>query len=47
MDNWNTVKDWSEDARYKLGIAEKVARDMYEAVTNGVSGILPWLKTQW
>ncbi len=45
--SWNTVKDWSEADRYELGIAEKLARDMYEAVTNGTSGILPWLKTQW
>jgi hypothetical protein len=45
--NWNTVNRWSEDARYELGTTEAIARDMYEAVTNGASGVLPWLKPQW
>ena len=45
--NWNTVRDWSETARYDVGITEAFARGMHEAVTNTVSGILPWLKTQW
>ena len=45
--NWNTVRDWNEAVRYELGVTEALARGMYEAVTNGISGILPWLKTQW
>ncbi|MBI4442980.1 MAG: DNA-binding protein [Acidobacteria bacterium] len=45
--NWNTVRDWKEDTRYELGVTEADARGMYEAVTNGASGVLPWLKTQW
>ena len=45
--NWNTVNRWSEDERYKLGTTEADARDMYEAVTNLASGVLPWLKTRW
>ena len=46
--NWNTVRDWSETARYDVGVVpEAVAREMHDAVTNTVSGILPWLKTQW
>ena len=45
--NWNIVKDWNETYRYYLGGTEADAREMYEAVTNDTSGILPWLKTQW
>ena len=45
--NWNTVNRWSEDERYKLGTTEATALDMYEAVTNVTSGVLPWLRTQW
>jgi hypothetical protein len=45
--NWNTVRDWSESARYEIGSTEAVARGMYDAVTNDVAGVLPWLKTRW
>jgi hypothetical protein len=45
--NWNTVRDWSETLRYELGVTEALAKGMYEAVTNGATGILPWLRTQW
>ncbi len=45
--NWNTVKDWRETARYEVAITEARARAMYEAVANGSSGVLIWLKTQW
>lgn len=45
--NWNAVRDWSETARYKVGVTEAFARGMYDAVTNSASGVLPWLKTQW
>jgi hypothetical protein len=45
--NWNTVRDWSETARYDVDVTEAFAREMHDAVTNTVSGILPWLKTQW
>ncbi len=45
--NWNTVRDWTEASRYELGVSEAQARDMFEAVTDPGSGILPWLRTQW
>lgn len=45
--NWNTVRDWNESARYEVDKTEAFARGMYDAVTNDVSGVLPWLKTQW
>ena len=45
--NWNTVKDWDPVVRYKHSMAEIKARDMLSAVTDSISGVLPWLKTQW
>ena len=45
--NWNTVQDWNEAVRYEVSITEATAREMYEAVTNIKSGVLPWLKLQW
>lgn len=44
---WETVQDWNESKRYSVGITEAMARDMYYAVTNERSGVLPWMKTQW
>jgi HEPN domain-containing protein len=45
--NWNTVRDWKEDARYDHTIPEVQARGRLVAVTDPTSGVLPWLKTQW
>jgi hypothetical protein len=41
---WNTVKDWSEQSRYQIGKTEKDARDLCDAIENGV---LPWIKARW
>ncbi|HUY89940.1 MAG TPA: hypothetical protein VMV10_14485 [Pirellulales bacterium] len=41
---WVTVKDWSEQSRYEIGATEPEARDLYEAIENGV---LPWIKARW
>jgi len=38
--NWNTVKDWTEESRYKTTGLN--GRDMYNAVTD-VHGVLPWI----
>lgn len=45
--NWNTVRDWTEGARYDHSTTETKARDMLVAVADPKSGVLPWLKTQW
>jgi hypothetical protein len=45
--NWAIVKDWSEAYRYKHGMAERKARDIFNAVTADKVGILPWLKKYW
>jgi HEPN domain-containing protein len=44
--NWAIVKDWSESARYEIGITYPQARDLYMACT-GKDGILPWIRKKW
>ena len=45
--NWNAVRDWNESSRYDHSTTEARARDMFVAVADPSSGVLPWLKTQW
>ncbi len=41
---WDIVKDWSEQSRYEIGTSERDAKDLYDAIENGV---LPWIKARW
>jgi HEPN domain-containing protein len=42
--NWSTVKDWTEQSRYKpSGLNGK---DMYHAVAD-MDGVLAWIKLRW
>jgi hypothetical protein len=41
---WDIVKDWSEQSRYKIGTTEQEAKDLYDAIENGV---LPWIRARW
>ncbi|HEY5313026.1 MAG TPA: hypothetical protein VIK18_10925 [Pirellulales bacterium] len=38
---WAIVRDWSEQSRYASGKTEKEARELLDAIENGV---LPWIK---
>ncbi len=44
--NWQSVKDWSETARY-LQKTEAQARQLFEAITDPVNGVLRWIKVNW
>lgn len=44
--NWAVVKDWSESARYDVGITAAQACDLFAACTEK-DGILPWVKKKW
>lgn len=44
---WNRVVDWNEEKRYELGMTQKEAEDLYDAVAGPVNGVLPWLKNWW
>ena len=41
---WDIAKDWSEQSRYEIGTTEQAAKDLYEAIENGV---MPWIKVRW
>ena len=42
--NWNTVKDWTAESRYKTSGLN--GRDLYNAVA-GPNGVLPWIRLRW
>ncbi len=42
--NWAVVINWSEESRYKSTITKEEAQDIFNAITDDESGILPWLK---
>jgi len=44
--NWQHVKDWDEKTRYQQK-TEAQARRLYQAVTDTVNGVLPWIKGHW
>jgi HEPN domain-containing protein len=45
--NWAVVKDWSEAARYVIGISERQARDFYSACIDRKNGVLYWVRRRW
>lgn len=42
--NWGVVNRWSEESRYECVITQQEAYDLFNAITDNESGILPWLK---
>ena len=44
--NWAHVSEWSEAMRY-FRIEEAEARDFYDAVSEPLHGVLPWIKARW
>ena len=44
--NWQIVKDWDEESRYKLW-TELEARELFLAVTDATNGVLPWIRLRW
>lgn len=42
--NWSTVKDWTEESRYRTSGLN--GKDMYNAVSDQ-DGVLPWIKLHW
>ncbi len=42
--NWAIARLWSEESRYECNIEKEQAEDLFNAITNSESGILPWLQ---
>ena len=45
-DNWDAVKEWTEESRYAR-TAKAKAESLYEAITDKKHGVLAWLKRRW
>jgi hypothetical protein len=45
-DHWDIVKRWNVDRRYQA-TSEADARDLYQAVTDNMNGVLPWIRARW
>ncbi len=46
-DYWACIVSWEEGKRYELGVTQKEARDLYEAIADPRNGVLQWLKKWW
>jgi hypothetical protein len=44
---WACVVDWEESQRYELGVTEKEAKDLCEAIADPTNGVLQWLRKCW
>jgi HEPN domain-containing protein len=44
--NWQTAKDWTESSRYEFK-TEAEAKGLYDAITDSLNGVLPWIKHRW
>jgi HEPN domain-containing protein len=44
--NWGVVKDWQETSRYEQKTQAKAQR-LYDAITNNLEGVLPWIRLRW
>lgn len=42
--NWAVAIEWSEESRYRCSITKNEAHNLFTAITDNESGILPWLK---
>ncbi len=45
--NWTVVKDWDERSRYERKRTRADAQGLYDAITDPVHGVLPWIKSRW
>jgi HEPN domain-containing protein len=44
--NWSVAKEWDELSRYQQK-DEGFARELFEAISDTTSGVLPWIRTYW
>ncbi len=44
--NWQTVKDWNEQSRYKRW-SRSEAENLYTAIANRRHGVLGWIRSFW
>ena len=45
--NWEIAANWRVESRYRTNVSQAECRNLYDAVTDSASGILPWIKLYW
>lgn len=45
-ENWKTVKDWNEQARYRRA-SQHESEALVNAITDAANGVLTWIKQHW
>lgn len=45
--NWSVAKDWTVDSRYNRSVTARQALDLYRAVAQRGTGVLPWVRQYW
>ena len=45
-ENWNTVRQWSEQSRYRR-VSQSESEKLIVAITDPIAGVLPWIKQRW
>ena len=45
-DNWNIVRQWSEQSRYRR-ISQSECEKLFAAMIDAFTGVLPWIKLRW
>ena len=44
---WEILEGWPEHARYDHDTTDEQARDLFDAVTDNINGVLTWLRNFW
>ncbi|MGB7761017.1 MAG: hypothetical protein WBL61_14375 [Bryobacteraceae bacterium] len=45
--NWNIVRDWSEESRYEAGRIGREAEELYSAIEDPAHGVLACIRKFW
>ncbi len=45
--NWEIAANWKVESRYRTDVSQVECQNLYDAVTDGASGVLPWIKLYW
>jgi hypothetical protein len=44
--NWRIIIEWNEMSRYEQ-ITQADAQELFDAITDNVNGVMPWMRGHW
>jgi HEPN domain-containing protein len=44
--NWKVAMGWSEQSRYQ-NTSHREAKKLYQAITDNINGVMPWIRARW